>query len=1150
MATSRTGRSSGIAMRLRGAIDAQLNTWPRAAWRTRHRLRAPPAAVLALAMLCPGLPSGRAFAAGGSLVLGKPLLVRLPAAGERALTLPLSSGEFVRVHLESRGLPADVGVGGPGGAEIVAVRRVPPGSSSCSWIASTSGEYTLRLRTTGRLGAWVAVEWAARRTATPADERWMDTERTLAEASGSPAGPGQADGSGAVAAALEEASASRPCDAAAMRRRAAGVLRTLGRPAEAIPLLEQAAGAGRRCPNPSVHASIWLELASARMAAGRYDLATTRVLDRAARAAAGTSRPELRADVELARAQLDSYGIDMMSAARRYEHARSVYRASGDRAGEARAWLWAAYNHVAADPQRALEAGTSALELWEQIGDRPGKGRALQVLGLAYQSLGRTQQALDRYLEAQDTLSVDHDAAGLAAVFNGLAELYLGSGALERGLEFAQRAAELNENQPGALADSLCLLARGHFSAGHYEDAGRNARQALNIYEGLGDAKRSALARRDLARALKADGRLDSAIPLLRETLSVLAAPPAPYLEALVLSDLGEALGQQGEFGEAVTRLEAALSLYRKVGSAPDEVLALANLAQLRARMGRLSQALDDSSAALSRAEELRAALASYDLRTSYFASVSDFLEFHVDLLMTLHQRDPEAGYDLRAFQASELSRARTFIERLADPGSAASTTGKGETRRERDLAEKVDQLARRIVSGADGGAADLKRLVRLYTQARAEYDQVESATRASESRDALPGPSTPVDVRRIQEALLDDDTALVEYFIGHRRSFAWLVTRDRFASFVLPGRPALAGLVDRFDTLVRAPLLREGELPGEAYESRVVRDKARFGEAAAELSAVVLDPWLGARRERRLLVVGHESLQHVSFAALPWISGGRSRPLLETHEVVRIPSAAALAALRYRRPERPAAGILVVADPVFSPSDPRLRTRRSALLAPVPAPEPTAAPPMERGPRGADLARLPRLPASGAEAAEIARAAGAESVTVLSGFAASRESLLQEKTFGYRIVHLASHSLVDDQHPELSAVVLSRFDDQGRPTNGLLLLEDISSLRLTADLVVLSACDTGLGQDVRGEGVVGLARGFLHAGTRRVVASLWKVDDEATLELMRRFYGGLLGQRLAPGAALRQAQLAMAADPRWSFAYYWSAFELHGDWR
>ncbi|HSS75487.1 MAG TPA: CHAT domain-containing protein, partial [Thermoanaerobaculia bacterium] len=141
-------------------------------------------------------------------------------------------------------------------------------------------------------------------------------------------------------------------------------------------------------------------------------------------------------------------------------------------------------------------------------------------------------------------------------------------------------------------------------------------------------------------------------------------------------------------------------------------------------------------------------------------------------------------------------------------------------------------------------------------------------------------------------------------------------------------------------------------------------------------------------------------------------------------------------------------------------------------------------------------------------------------------------------------------HGLVNDLYPELSALSLSTFDASGRPADGQLRAYEVSNLRLNADLVVLSACRTALGEEVGGEGLVGLTQGFLHAGAARLVVSLWDVSDLATSELMKHFYLALLHEKLSPAQALRKAQIALRQQDRWHAPYYWAGFVLQGEWK
>jgi CHAT domain-containing protein len=265
--------------------------------------------------------------------------------------------------------------------------------------------------------------------------------------------------------------------------------------------------------------------------------------------------------------------------------------------------------------------------------------------------------------------------------------------------------------------------------------------------------------------------------------------------------------------------------------------------------------------------------------------------------------------------------------------------------------------------------------------------------------------------------------------------------------------------------------------------------------------------------------------------------------PLLVAHEVVSLPSASVLAVLRKETAGRPLPPkvVAVLADPVFEADDPRLRRV-------VRGEEPRQRPLVRSGP--ASALNLPRLASTRQEADAIVSAAPEGASLCRTDFDASRDAAMAADLAKYRIVHFATHGIFDNENPGLSGIALSMFDDKGLPKDGFLRLHDIYGLNLPVELVVLSACNTALGRPVRGEGLVGIVRGFMYAGAKRVIASLWKVEDEATGELMRRFYQELLRQHRSPAAALREAQLSMWQHERWRPPYYWAAFVLQGEWQ
>ena len=400
----------------------------------------------------------------------------------------------------------------------------------------------------------------------------------------------------------------------------------------------------------------------------------------------------------------------------------------------------------------------------------------------------------------------------------------------------------------------------------------------------------------------------------------------------------------------------------------------------------------------------------------------------------------------------------------------------------------------------------------------------------------SLHAQAQPLALQGIRAQVLDAETLLLEYALGETASHLWVVSKDGLAQHRLAGRETIERAARRVHELASA-------MPAPT--------DAAWRAASGELSRLVLPPDLNRRGATRLLIVAPGALQYVPFSLLPVpvASGETSVPLLAQFEIVNAPSASVLARLRQERAGRAPASrsVAIFADPVFEPSDPRLRPAgRGRDRAAAPA----APAPLERALRGVRAGALTRLPFSRQEADAIVASAPRGTSLRAFGFEANRSAATSGDLAAYRIVHFATHGIVNARQPELSGVVLSLFDRQGRKEDGFLRLHDIDGLHLGAELVVLSACQTGLGRDLRGEGIVGLTRAFMHAGTPRVVASLWQVDDLATAELMKRFYRRLFEEKLAPAAALRAAQRELAASRRWNAPYYWAGFVLHGEWR
>jgi CHAT domain-containing protein len=388
-------------------------------------------------------------------------------------------------------------------------------------------------------------------------------------------------------------------------------------------------------------------------------------------------------------------------------------------------------------------------------------------------------------------------------------------------------------------------------------------------------------------------------------------------------------------------------------------------------------------------------------------------------------------------------------------------------------------------------------------------------------------------------------------------------VTRTSVSSFLLPRRSEIEAasrtLYELLETSVSVPASPASE------RARQAGLEANISEASRRLGAMLLDPIRSLLTRKRIAVVADGILQYIPFAAFPEGTDNVGKasgwqPLFVKHEVVMLPSWSILAVLRSESREHPPTQktVAVLADPVFDKDDPRVRAARRGSYPPPPQS-------VERRGlirRGRELLRaaqnldgderpvsFQRLPFSTQEAQAIFRVVPQDETMRALGFDASLKTALDPELRNYRIIHYATHGLLNNAYPELSGIVLSLVDKWGRPEDGFLRLNEIYNLDLSADLVVMSACRTGLGKDAWGEGLIGLTRGFMYAGVPRVVASLWQIDDRATAEFMRYFYEAMFVEHLVPAAALRAAQIRMWQVVEWRFPHYWAAFVLQGEW-
>ena len=876
-----------------------------------------------------------------------------------------------------------------------------------------------------------------------------------------------------------------------------------------------------------------------------------------------------------------------------YNQALPIFRVAGDRNGEAVTLgnVGNVYNALG-EKQKALDYFNQALPLTRAVGDRRAEAVTLGNIGNVYNTLGESQKALDYYNQALSIFRAVRDRRREAMTLDAIGLVYRQLDEKQKALDYYNQALPIFRAVGDRDGEAMTLNNTGNIydALGEIQKALDYFNQALLLSRAVGDRDGEATTLDSIGGAYADLGERQKALDYFNQALPLLRAVGDRRVEAVMLDNIGVVYGDLGEKQKALDYHNQALSLSRAVGDRSNEATALSNIAYFERENGKLNDALAHIEAALAIFESLRTKIGSEELRSSFFASVQDYYEFYIDLLMRLHKQQPAAGYDGKALQASERARARSLLELLTEAGAdIRQGVDPKLVERERVLQQQLNASAQQQIQLLNGPHTDAQAdaVAKEIENLTTDYQQVETQIRQTSPRYAALTQPQPLTLKEIQTQVLDSDTILLEYALGTDRSYLWAVTPTASTSYELPKRAEIETAARAFYAFLHTPPqpVASNEAAKQGLGAEMQQQvQTQSAQTAAQLSRMLLAPASALLGKKRLLIVADGMLQYIPFAALPVPVGDRGQglgdgekatqsanpqsptpnpqPLIVEHEIVSLPSASTLAVLRREAGEHKAATKLlaVLADPVFERTDGRLKARagQPAANAATPAAPADGSRGLSRGVAkaaqesgvvAADLV-IPRLPATRREADAISQLAPPNARRVTLDFAASRAAATDPALADYRFVHFATHGFLDSQHPELSGLLLSMFDEHGQPQDGFLRAHEVFNLKLNADVVVLSACQTGLGKEVKGEGLVGLTRGFMYAGAPRVVVSLWNVNDAATAELMTRFYRGMLVDKLRPAQALQAAQVSMLRDKRFSAPFYWAAFTLQGEWR
>jgi CHAT domain-containing protein/Tfp pilus assembly protein PilF len=808
----------------------------------------------------------------------------------------------------------------------------------------------------------------------------------------------------------------------------------------------------------------------------------------------------------------------------------------------------------AAKYKGTLEGRQEALSKWRQIielskikKDKAWEGIAFQSMGLIYEQLGELQNALDVYLQSLELLREAKSRQYEASSINNIGAIYMKLGEYEKAISYYDRATIIQREIGNRKSIGIYLnnLGNAYKNLENYKQAVDYFKQSLEIKkedESIRGKRSLANTINNLGDVLILQGEFESGIDYLKKALELRREVEHSWGIANSLLNLGNAQWQAGEKQESYKNLKSANFISNEVGDRQMQARSFYLLAVAENNFGNNTQAIENISNGLELIEQIRGELVSSEIRYAYFSTVQDYYELYTELLFSRYEKSNNKDDLALALQISERSRSRSLIELLQEAKvnfkQGIDTKLLEELKKlQSEISEKY--TSRQNILSGKPKADQVTKINNEINELNTAIQNLKFKIRRSNPKYADLTEGKTVSANEIQ-LMLDDETVLLEYKLGKKRSFVWFVSKDSIKVHELADRETIEKYARQF------------------YDLTIANDRNQTEQKSnlsKQLSEMLFSKIAKEIKGKRLAIVSDGMLQYLPFSALvspesgvqsPKFAENEVRLLVETNEIVILPSASVLAQLRANPNREKTNGktIAIFADPVFDLEDSRIAKNSNIK----PNDEYAAITKVLRDFRLGET--LPRLLASRQEARSISNLVDNNESIIRTDFEANLENIENSNLKDYRILHFATHGLLNSNRPELSGLVFSLYDKNGKKQAGFLSLNDIYNLDLSSDLIVLSACQTALGKDVRGEGLIGMSRGFLYAGSNRIIASLWKVDDSATAEFMKRFYGNHLQKGMSASKALQQTKIEMKNIKRYNSPYYWSAFTLLGDWQ
>lgn len=1103
---------------------------------------------------------------------GASVTEQLPQRAEREFPVFLDKGEVLRFGIVKGDLNLSVQLHDPEGRNVFDYRSYSYEPIESSAVAGSSGLFLFKIRSleTAERQQQFALIVQPVRSATPDDRKNAAARFAIATATRVAAEWTEASLRKAIDKYVEASVLARDRSIASVALRKAGETHfVLGEYRQALERFRRAASLSERAGEDHDALQATVQAARLQSLLGGNDKAQTELKRVLSFYSHRKIQDETAARKHVYAQALNCEGEifyskgDSFNSIHSLERALKLFEETGDRTGQARALFFLGHTNVMLGQfDNALAHFSRSYDLYREVRNESGQASAVTAKGLRISLDQKNEEGLKLHREAAKVFQKIGDRQSEAITLNAIGQVYQHLNKNDLALDQYKaalalfRASGTKDFLPATLYETASVywkLNNIEASLAHFEECARLSRDS-------GKHRMEAYARIAIASLYAQQGRHEKALTLYSNFLHSRMSQGDPRGQALTLNNIGDLHLATGRQQEALAAYKRALPFSEKSSERVVEITTLFNIARAARDCGLLDEAKSYIERSIDAIEALRTNVASPDYRSSYFSGLRKHYDLHIAVLMDLNAQRPGEGFLEQALIASERSRARAFLELLGEAGAdIRQGVDPAVLKQEKELQSLLAHHARYQMEAAGSGepAHDQAELDERLDAVKAKYEELQAQVRNQSPQYQTLARPEPLTIDEIQAQLGRDDL-LLEYSLGEERSYLWAVTSTSVNGYELKAKSVLEDASREVYKLLTARQVT-GPVVDDEYQRRVERADKQLYNRALALSRMLLEPVADKLSKKRLVVVTEGLLQYIPFGALPRPAANpvdnetditdaklEDTFLVSDHEIAILPSISALAAIRSEtnRPAPSRRAVAVFADPVFTRSDNRMQTEESGgeFAATQPAPALRGFPELNQ--RGG----LRRLTYSSEEAESILAAASG-AAWIVKGFDASKQSVMADEVGRYQIVHFATHGLVNTERPELSGIAFTMIKPDGTPIDGFLQLHDLLNLKLSAELSVLSACDTGLGKDVRGEGLIGLTRALMYAGSRSVVASLWKVDDRATAVLMGHFYKAMLQDGLPRAAALRYAKEQLRKDPAWSAPFFWAGFVLQGEY-